>query len=478
MNDRIFLLSIVLISVLGAIFRLYKIESPVADWHSWRQADTAAVARNFLRFGVDPLRPRYDDLSNIQSGKDNPMGYRMVEFPLYQVFGVVVYRMFESFGISIEKSLRIVSIIASVVSIGALGWLGKEFGNKVIGIGSAFFFAILPFNVFYGRAILPEPLMVALSLVSLVFAHISRIDKGHKAYIFAVISAIFASLALLVKPFAIFLLIPLAWMFLARFRCSLRSIAFYVIIFGISIGPLFLWRQWIANFPEGIPAYTWLLNEGNIRFKGAWFYWLFAERIGKLILGYWGVAVFVIGLLRKESIHYRIWSFFLLLGSLLYLIVIARGNVQHDYYQILLLPCVSFFLAKGANVFLYPPEVFHKTISRLLFIAVIAFTCAFSWYHVRGFYWINKPEIIEAGKVIHAIAPLDAKVIAPYNGDTTFLYQTKRQGWPIGFDIEQKIDQGATYYITISPFDAETEDLANRYSLLVRNDRFAIIELK
>lgn len=478
MNDKMFWFFMLAICIIGAVLRLYKIESPVADWHSWRQADTAAVARNFLRFGVDPLRPRYDDLSNIQSGKDNPMGYRMVEFPLYQVLGVWVYRVLKSFGLSIEIALRVVSIIASVISIVALGWLGKHYGNRLIGMGSAFFFAILPFSVFYGRSILPEPLMVSLSLMSLMFAHISRIHTGHNAYVFAMISAIFASLALLVKPFAIFLLIPLAWMFLARFRCSWRSIAFYAIMFVIAIGPLFLWRQWIANFPEGIPAYTWLLNEGNIRFKGAWFYWLFAERIGKLILGYWGVAVFVLGFLRKESIHDRVWSFFLVLGSLLYLIVIARGNVQHDYYQILLLPCVSFFLAKGSSVFLYPPGVFYKTISRLFFIVVIAFTCAFSWYHVRGFYWINKPEIIEAGGAIHAIAPLDAKVIAPYNGDTTFLYQTKRQGWPIGFDIEQKIAQGATYYVTINPFDAETEDLAKRYRLLVRNDRFAIIELQ
>lgn len=77
------------------------------------------------------------------------------------------------------------------------------------------------------------------------------------------------------------------------------------------------------------------------------------------------------------------------------------------------------------------------------------------------------------------ILPKDAKVIASYNGDTTFLYQTQRQGWPLGFDIDKKIAMGATAYVTVSPTDSdgETKDLANRYTVLVRNDKYAIIDL-
>ena len=77
------------------------------------------------------------------------------------------------------------------------------------------------------------------------------------------------------------------------------------------------------------------------------------------------------------------------------------------------------------------------------------------------------------------ILPKDAKVIAPYNGDTTFLYYTKRQGWPLGFDIEDKIKKGATAYVTVSPTDNdwETKTLAEQYTVLVRNDTYAIIDL-
>ena len=104
---------------------------------------------------------------------------------------------------------------------------------------------------------------------------------------------------------------------------------------------------------------------------------------------------------------------------------------------------------------------------------------AFSWFTIRTYYWINRPDIVEAGKAADAILPKDAKVIASYNGDTTFLYQTQRQGWPLGFDIDKKIAMGATAYVTVSPSDAdgETKDLAARYTVLVRNERYAIIDL-
>jgi hypothetical protein len=168
----------------------------------------------------------------------------------------------------------------------------------------------------------------------------------------------------------------------------------------------------------------------------------------------------------------------MLTGGVLYLIVIARGNVQHDYYQILLLPVISIFVAKGLiSIFRLGKD--DKIWTGLLAIFTFAFMWAFSWYTIRTFYWINRPEIVAAGKMADKLLPKNAKVIVPYNGDTSFLYQTNRQGWPEGFDIAKKISMGAGYYVTVSPTDndTETKDLANTFTVLVRNDKFAIIDL-
>ena len=62
---------------MGFFARKYKIDTPVADWFSWRQTDTAAVGRFYARDGINVMKPRFYDLSSIQSGIENPNGYRM-----------------------------------------------------------------------------------------------------------------------------------------------------------------------------------------------------------------------------------------------------------------------------------------------------------------------------------------------------------------------------------------------------------------
>jgi len=99
-----------------------------------------------------------------------------------------------------------------------------------------------------------------------------------------------------------------------------------------------------------------------------------------------------------------------------------------------------------------------------------------SWYEIKGYYQINNWPIVESGKEVERLTPKDAKVIAPYNGDTAFLYQTHRSGWPIGYDIEDKIAKGATYYVSVV-YDDEARTLEKKYTLVEKTDRFIIIKL-
>ena len=41
-------LLLLVIVILGFAVRLYRIDFPLADWHSWRQVDTAGVTREFI----------------------------------------------------------------------------------------------------------------------------------------------------------------------------------------------------------------------------------------------------------------------------------------------------------------------------------------------------------------------------------------------------------------------------------------------
>jgi len=163
-NEKLWL---ALIFVLALLLRLYKIDNPIADWHSWRQADTAAVSRNFLKYGFNPLYPRFDDLSCTASMRENPQGWRFVEFPIFNLIHAGLFKVFNYFNLEIWG--RLTAVISSLFSLLFLYLLSKKFFGKKTAFLTAFFFATLPFNVYYSRTILPEPLMVAFSLGALYF---------------------------------------------------------------------------------------------------------------------------------------------------------------------------------------------------------------------------------------------------------------------------------------------------------------------
>lgn len=481
MKAKVFtIISLVGIAVLSVVLRTYHLQSPIADWHSWRQVDTAAVARNYVASGIDILHPRYDDLSNIQTGVENPQGYRMVEFPVYQAMAAWCTRTFHT--VSVEVWLRIISIAASTMTGLALGMLLWRRCNAITGIIGAFLYAVLPYSVYYGRAILPDGIAISLAAGSILLFDIGTdAKKKGNMWLLTILSGIVAALAILVKPVAGFMLLPIAGILGDKKRIG-NTVVRGVVLSAIALLPFYFWRQWIAQYPEGIPVYMWLFNGNNIRFKGAWFYWLFAERIGKLILGYWGVVLLGSGLIAETKGKERWVSQLFGIGALLYMSILATGNVQHDYYQIIILPAIVIYCAKGL-AWMAKVAWERKGIRKLyvvgIALAVVGATLSFSWYTVRTYFWINRPEIIEAGNAAKQLIPAGAKVIAPYNGDTTFLYQTGHAGWPIGFSIDEKIRYGAQYYVTVSPTDndLETRDLAKKYTVLVRNDTFAIIDL-
>lgn len=461
------------ILALGVLLRSYKIDSPLGDWHSWRQADTASVAKEYVKAGeIDLFHPQYHDLSSVPSGLDNHEGWRMVELPLRDALHAWISLQLPNLDfLVIGRSL---SIFFSVATIYLIYLIVAPISGALAGLASAFIFAILPFNVFYGRVILAEPMLVMFAMLTL-YLYIKYVDSGKLAYWLT--GALSLAVAIVLKPTALIILFPMIGYFLSSREKSFGKLIASLFIPLLAIIPYSLWRQHIAQFPSGIPASDWLFNSNGIRFKGAWFRWLFGERIGKMILGYWGLTLFGFGLAKlgenkRETLLYG----GLLLGSLTYLSVIATGNVQHDYYQIQIMPTLAIFTGLGISYLLSLKQGFAKFMTALAILAIIGLSTALSWYELKGFFWVNNQAMVEAGQYIDAKTPPDSLVIAPYQGDTAFLYQTNRRGWPIGGQIEAKIKAGADYYVTTTR-DSEFNELKAVYPVLIENDRFAVIQL-
>ena len=464
---------LLLIILLAFGLRLYRIDAPLADWHSWRQADTSAVSRNFVKKGFDFLHPRFDDLSNIPSGLENPEGYRFVEFPVYSLFQATLFKSLPA--ISLEVWGRLVSILFSIGSLLFLYLIVRKHLGEKTALLAAFFFASLPFNIYYSRVILPEPLMLFASL-GMIYFFDKWIDKNW--WLDGLMAILLTVLSLLIKPFTLVLLLPISYLGWRKWGFNKSNWLRFFLFFFLASLPFVWWRWWMSRFPEGIPAYGWLFNEADIRLKGAFFYWLFAERIGKLILGYWGLIPLGLGLILKPSRKEGWFFYWWLVAILAFFVIIAGGNVRHDYYQVIAIPIICVFLAKGIYFLLAKPKRgFSRITNYLLLITVVLFMLAFSWFQVRDFFNINNSVIVEAGQAVDRLVPKEAKVIAPYGGDTAFLYQTNRQGWPVGIEIEKFKNLGAGYYVNVN-FGEETQWLIRENEVVEKTNHYLIIKLK
>lgn len=485
--------------LLGGAFavRTYRLTSALGDWHSFRQADTASVTREYVKRGIDLYRPQYHDQSNIQSGLDNLVGWRMVEFPL--VNGVIAATLRWQTDWDLVITSRLFSVGAALISISVFFWLVRSLYGSVTAFVSSAVFAFMPYSIYFSRTILPEPFAVMFALLAAAAVRLWNLRRND---IWLLLAGMAFALALLVKPMALFYAPFLVGIWWRQRGKGWQPLVKAVAVGALSLVPLGLWRNWILQFPSGIPASDWLLNGNNIRFRPAWWRWLFADRFGRLMFGYWGAPFLLLGIPAGCSTKFAwpktrslirftqgMWDLLdsylaregsvLLgtLGMLAYISIFATGNVQHDYYQYFLVPVVALLWTRGA---LWLASV-GRGIQRWCLIGVVGaaalFSLFFSWYEIRGNFDVKNPAIVPAGRAVDRRTPADAKVIAPGFGDTTLLFQTNRRGWPIGFEIPDKIAKGAQFYITTSQ-DDEANELMRRYPVMEKTDEYILIDLR
>lgn len=468
------ILFLLFVFVLTFILRTYRLDNPVADWHSWRQADTAAVARNFAREKFNIFYPQsHNFFKQNPNDLDNPNRYFLNEFPLYNAITAGVYKIF---GIN-ERFARLVSVFFSSLTGVFLYLLIKQYSSLTVSGLAAFFWAILPYNIYYGRVIMPDPLFIFFSVLALYSAGL-WLEK--ETFLQGIFFSFNLALAMLVKPYAIFLGLPIAYLVFRKWGKKFYLKPQVFIFAFLALLPLILWRRHINLHPEGMFGSDWLINATNIRFKGAFFRWIIFERFNRLIFAGGGFVLFFFGLAHKRDKKEGLFFLFWLLSVLAYICYFAMGNVTHDYYQLPIVPIGCYFMAKGLSFLLEnQKDIFTRLLNNGLALVLFIIMIAFGWYEVRGFFNVNRWEIVQAGQAVDKLTPPDAKVIAPYDRDPAFLYQTNRNGWSglrNEVELEEFIKAGATHYVSVN-FDDITNKLIQNCRILEKTDQYVIINL-
>ena len=341
-----------LILLLAAALRLLYIDAPLLDAHRWRQVDTAFMARAFYEGGINPLRP--------EANWGGAHGYVESEFPLLPALVALLYHVFGPD--EIWGRLAVAAFSVGVVVLTYL--LAKTLLGTPAGLAAATLVAVSPSAVFYGRAVMPDTLMVFFSLAALVGFIRHGESRSARALMAGSLSL---ALAILVKLPGILVLAPVAcavWksrghgalrdrrLLLALTLPCLAAAGWYVYAYsiylhtGLTFGVIGTTKTYPLDVGPG-PWPTAFSKWSSIELlTSANFYKTLFARLYFVHLTPPGFALGVMGLLAWRTVSWRGVADGWLLAMLAFIAAAGAGHMGHDYYQLPLVPiCALYFAA-------------------------------------------------------------------------------------------------------------------------------------
>ena len=439
------------ILALGLGLRLVWLDQPLIDRQAWRQTDTAAIARNFYQEEFNPLYPRVD-------WRGTTPGYVETNFPLFPFLVACAYRVF---GSADEWIGRLLAALFSTAGAALLYGLARRlYPDPWTARLSALLFLIFPLNIYFGRAFMPEALMLALSVGALLAFERYAAEGGRAAYLLACGTAALCFLVKIPTLYLGFPLVALAW---ARWGWGfLRRPALWAYLAAVLL-PAVLWH-WHAHrlFEQtGLTFGIWN-RYGYDKWASdllwdAGFYLVMLRRFGHSVFTPVGLALVVLGVFQPRG-ERRTWMVPVWLGGLLlYLFLIPEGNRRLHYYQLpFIVPgalLAGGVLARILNGHVEGPGWLRWIATRsarqrvFLVLLLVMGIGAYGVWAVQDYYRPPKNMYrfyqgsLAAGTALDRKLPADALLVigdidenagVPFRSQSpTMLYYCRRKGWQI-----------------------------------------------
>jgi Dolichyl-phosphate-mannose-protein mannosyltransferase len=472
------------IVLLAIVLRLKGIHDPILDHPAWRQGDTAAIARNFAQLHFNVMYPQ-----TMYNGA--PPNYVELELQIVPFLAASLYRIFgvhEIFG----RAITLAFSVATVATIGLFGrWL---FVSRVAGLTAAFFFAIFPGSIYYGRTFTPDAAMVFFLTAALyAVARFLLEDDGLNRRALARVTALL-TFAYLAKPVAVAGIVPVLGMIWERARAGrvMRPTAIAVLVF-IPFVILWLYDQRVSAIAEWhwasgitrlhvLPALrdTFTSVDGFVLKLQQ-----FRQVLGMLrttMLGTFGFLLAIAGFVALPWVAARskalLWGW--LIGGIAYTYVVVTVE-RVDYYMFLLLPLCALVIGGAVARFVAAvlatdaaPAARYAILAVVPAIAAIALVQGHA--AARPYYAYSKTVYAGATLLDHTLDPGALVVIGHYGPDVQ--YYINRFGWEedpaiwTPFDEQSAIRKGARYFISI-----EDNRLRDNIDLCAWLSRFPVLAI-
>jgi 4-amino-4-deoxy-L-arabinose transferase-like glycosyltransferase len=442
--------ALLLILVLGILFRSQYLNLPMAEAHRWREVTNADIARNFYERSMDIFHPQVN-----WGGSSTP--YVGMEFPLMHWIAAVLYWPFG------EQAIigRLVSMAFSIGTIWAIFALGSRLFGVAAGRAAAFLFAISPSAIFFGRFFISDTPMVFYS-VAAVFAWVVYLDTRSRVACAA--GTVCAALAFLVKIPAVMILAPIAWAaWEAKRWAALKDRGLVLgLAAAIAVTGLWYWHADATFHRTGLSQAIWHPS-GNYGppisaaagpFVGI-YHWATKARLedpafyNDLLIRTWALHLTPAGFSLTVFALFALWRWprrrilDVWLGIvLLFVLVTAEGNIHHEFHQLPMLPpaALLFGLAAapafdGAWLRSMGGRVMGPLGSAVAIVAIAVLSFNYSGV-VQNFFRPDRLDMIpiDAGRAIQRVVdPSALLVTVEYeeygNNSPILLYWAHRRGW-------------------------------------------------
>jgi hypothetical protein len=478
---------LLLILLAAACLRLVSIDTALVGEHAQRQADTAAIARSFHVESHGLFRPQVDWRG------DGP-GWIESEFPLMPWLVSLAYGLFgvhEWFG-------RLFSLLCSVAMIFFAHNLIRRTIDERMALFSAFFLAILPSSVFFGRVFMPEPLMLLSAVIGIdSFARFS--DGGKRRDL--IISALFMSLACSVKLPALHLGAPILYLAWSKEGGALFRRPWFYLYGAAVLIPVTAWYAHAAQLhtESGLTFGIWLPGEdkwANWELVSSAAFWkrILLYYLAKFHLTFAGMSLFLVGLgLRRQQPRERLFDVWLV-GSFVYLLIVGRGNYDHNYYQLPLVVPAVVMMARPCVRFGAWPWRFRESRRPLaaacVALAILGVVVMSVDRSAKLFEreWKEEPLTLATAARVRSLTSPDDLVIVAEMGNTELLYYADRKGWVEGLDslspskVSAHRSAGATLIVSnrrrwSDAHERNLETLRENYEVLVDQPNEFVLRL-
>lgn len=410
--------------------------SPLLDHHAYRQTQTASMARNYVRHGMQFLNPELDT-----EGTPQRAG---TEFPIYSYLLAV---LFKAFGMKDILGRLLSMFFAAWGTILLFEFVRPRLGERVAWLSGVVMCAI-PIHVYFTRNVQPEP-MALWGLLGFLYHADRWLNRGGRPIDLILASFIGAIAPLLKLPF-IYLLGPL-WLILGweKYRTTLWKQLPYLASMLSMLIATWGWYHYSNTAPVGVLPLTAKEHWENLRPIFSFKLWnnQFLSRLPELCTTYTGLAFAAIGVtsLYKEM---RQWIWIRWFGATaLYIVLLGQYGIQHQYTALPFAPICAVFIAVGAMAVF---ENWPKALVILLLLGIPIHTT----FRIKRWYELEYPWVAQARAQVSVLSQPADLIITNTREHPVLLYHLNRYGFApdleeTGLDILKTYRaQGARLFLT------------------------------